>query len=46
MAGARIPLSGSQAQKSTRKRKLVRRFLLEFGVAGERPVTLLSADEN
>lgn len=41
MAGARLPLPGSRAQRAATKRMLVKRFLEAFGVAGERPKPLL-----
>jgi nanoRNase/pAp phosphatase (c-di-AMP/oligoRNAs hydrolase) len=45
MAGARLPLSGPRAQRAARKRAIVGRFLEEFGLAGERPSSLLSAED-
>jgi nanoRNase/pAp phosphatase (c-di-AMP/oligoRNAs hydrolase) len=45
MAGARLPLSGRAAQRKATKRKLVQRFLEGFGVAKEKPVSLLTASD-
>ncbi|RKG92156.1 DHH family phosphoesterase [Corallococcus terminator] len=45
MAGARLPLSGSANKRKTLKRELVGRFLEAFGVAEERPKSLLSAQD-
>jgi len=45
MAGARLPLSGRLAQRRALKRELVQAFLAAFGVEGERPVALLTAQE-
>ncbi|WP_164016990.1 DHH family phosphoesterase [Pyxidicoccus trucidator] len=45
MAGARLPLSGKAAQRKALKRELVSRFKEAFGVAGERPVSLLCAQD-
>ncbi len=45
MAGARLPLSGRANQRKALKRQLVARFLEAFGVAGERPVSLLAAQD-
>jgi len=45
MAGARLPLWGNRAQRTALKKELLHRFLEAFGVADERPVALLSADE-
>jgi nanoRNase/pAp phosphatase (c-di-AMP/oligoRNAs hydrolase) len=45
MAGARIPLSGTRAQRDALKRTMVRRFLEAIGLAGVRPVSILSAEE-
>ncbi|HZI08900.1 MAG TPA: DHHA1 domain-containing protein [Myxococcus sp.] len=45
MAGARLPLSGKAAQRKALKRELVARFKEAFGVAGERPVSLLCAQD-
>jgi nanoRNase/pAp phosphatase (c-di-AMP/oligoRNAs hydrolase) len=42
MAGARIPLTGTKAQRSRLERALVRRFLTEFGVADEKGQPLLA----
>jgi nanoRNase/pAp phosphatase (c-di-AMP/oligoRNAs hydrolase) len=44
MAGARIPLSGTQRERQTRKRQLVQRFLQEFGVSKEKPESLLHSE--
>ena len=43
MAGARMPLGGSKAQRAALKREMVKRFQESFGVMGERPTALLSA---
>jgi nanoRNase/pAp phosphatase (c-di-AMP/oligoRNAs hydrolase) len=45
MAGARLPLSGRVAQRKAVKKQLVARFLDAFGVADERPVSLLTASD-
>jgi nanoRNase/pAp phosphatase (c-di-AMP/oligoRNAs hydrolase) len=45
MAGARMPLSGPKAQRDALKRTILRRFLEAFGLAGVRPVSILSAEE-
>ena len=45
MAGARLPLSGHANQRKALKRELVSRFLEAFGVADERPVSLLAAQD-
>ncbi|NBD10930.1 MULTISPECIES: bifunctional oligoribonuclease/PAP phosphatase NrnA [Corallococcus] len=45
MAGARLPLSGSANKRKALKREVVSRFLEAFGVAEERPVSLLSAQD-
>ena len=45
MAGARLPLSGNAAKRKAFKRELVAQFLEAFGVAEERPVALLSAQD-
>lgn len=45
MAGARIPLWGTRAQRVALKREIVKDFLERFGVKRERPVHLLSYDE-
>ena len=45
MAGARLPLSGRANQRKAFKRRLVARFLEAFGVADERPVSLLTAQD-
>jgi len=46
MAGARLPVWGNRAQRNALKKELVHRFLEAFGVAGFRPVKLLSAEED
>ncbi|QDE89893.1 recombinase RecJ [Myxococcus xanthus] len=46
MAGARLPLSGKLAQRKALKRELVAKFLEAFGVADERPVSLLYAQDS
>jgi nanoRNase/pAp phosphatase (c-di-AMP/oligoRNAs hydrolase) len=45
MAGARLPLWGNKAQRLNLKKTLVKRFLEAFGVAEERPSSLLTADD-
>ncbi|MFN0063549.1 MAG: DHH family phosphoesterase [Myxococcaceae bacterium] len=45
MAGARIPLAGSSAERSAKKRAILRRFLEGFGVGRQRPQPLLTAEE-
>ena len=45
MAGARLPLSGRANQRKALKRQLVARFVEAFGVADERPVSLLTAND-
>lgn len=45
MAGARLPLSGRANQRKALKRQLVSQFLEAFGVADERPVSLLAAQD-
>ncbi len=42
MAGARLPLAGTRAQRVAFKREVVRRFKTAFGVDGQRGVSLLS----
>ncbi len=42
MAGARLPLSGTRAQRNAFKREVVRRFKAAFGVDGARGASLLS----
>ena len=42
MAGARLPLWGSKAQRSAIKREIVKKFLEGFGVQGIRPIGILS----
>lgn len=44
MAGARLPLAGTKAQRDAFKRDVMRRLKDAFGVAGERGSSLLSAD--
>lgn len=44
MAGARLPLSGTRAQRQAHKRALVKAFLERFGVAQEKPVPLLDLE--
>jgi nanoRNase/pAp phosphatase (c-di-AMP/oligoRNAs hydrolase) len=46
MAGARLSLGGNKAQRTALKREMVKRFQESFGVAGERPVPLLTADDS
>lgn len=47
MAGARMPLWGSRAQRAALKREMVKRFLDAFGVAvDEKPVPLIDAQES
>lgn len=41
MAGARIPLWGTRAQRAALKREVVKDFLDRFGIKRERPVPLL-----
>lgn len=41
MAGARIPLWGTRAQRTALKREIVKDFLERFGVRREKPVPLL-----
>ena len=45
MAGARLPLSGTRAQRTALKRTIVRRFLEAFGLQGVRPISLFSSAE-
>ncbi len=42
MAGARLPLTGTRAQRSALKREVAKRFRAAFGVEGQRGVSLLS----
>lgn len=42
MAGARLPLWGSKAQRSAIKREILKKFLEGFGVQGIRPIGILS----
>jgi nanoRNase/pAp phosphatase (c-di-AMP/oligoRNAs hydrolase) len=44
MAGARLPLSGTRAQRSAHKRAMVKGFLEHFGVETEKPVPLLELE--
>ena len=44
MAGARLPLTGTRAQRLAFKREVVRRFKAAFNVEGERGVSLLSEE--
>lgn len=44
MAGARLPLWGTRAQRTALKRELVKAFLVAFGVEKSRPQALLSAE--
>lgn len=44
MAGARLPLWGSKAQRSALKREMVKKFLEGFGVETEKPKPLLEED--
>jgi nanoRNase/pAp phosphatase (c-di-AMP/oligoRNAs hydrolase) len=45
MAGARIPLWGTRAQRIALKREIVKDFLERFGVTRERPAHLLAYEE-
>ncbi|HLL52501.1 MAG TPA: bifunctional oligoribonuclease/PAP phosphatase NrnA [Myxococcaceae bacterium] len=45
MAGARIPLWGSKAQRNALRREMVKKFLEGFGVEAEKPVPLLDEDD-
>jgi len=45
MAGARVPLTGSPAQRSRLKKQLVAKFLESFGVQNETGIPLLSSAE-
>lgn len=45
MAGARLPLWGTRAQRTALKRELVKRFLEAFGQVGVRPTSVLSAED-
>lgn len=45
MAGARMPLWGNRAQRAKIKLQVVKKFLDGFGVARERPVSLLTAED-
>lgn len=42
MAGARLPLTGTRAQRAAFRQRLVRRFKEAFGIEGERGLSLLS----
>jgi nanoRNase/pAp phosphatase (c-di-AMP/oligoRNAs hydrolase) len=44
MAGARLPLWGNRAQRAALKRKILKKFLVGFGVEHERPVSLLAGE--
>ena len=46
MAGARIPLWGTRAQRAALKREIVKDFLERFGVKRERGVPLLTYAES
>lgn len=46
MAGARLPLGGSRAQRAAVKREIVKDFLESFGVEHERPRALLDVAED
>jgi nanoRNase/pAp phosphatase (c-di-AMP/oligoRNAs hydrolase) len=46
MAGARLPLYGTRAQRSALKREVLKRFRGEFGVEKERGATLLNIEES
>jgi len=45
MAGARVPLVGTRAQRARVERSLVRRFLTEFGVADKKGQALLALSQ-
>jgi nanoRNase/pAp phosphatase (c-di-AMP/oligoRNAs hydrolase) len=45
MAGARIPLWGTRAQRIALKREIVKDFLERFGVKREKPLPLLAYEE-
>lgn len=45
MAGARLPLWGSKAQRTALKKELVNRFIDAFDVEGVKPVALLQAGD-
>jgi len=45
MAGARVPLIGTKAQRDAARKDIVRRFLEGFGLAEERPIALLRAED-
>jgi nanoRNase/pAp phosphatase (c-di-AMP/oligoRNAs hydrolase) len=45
MAGARLPLYGTRAQRTATKREVVRRFKVALGVEAERGMSLLSAGD-
>ncbi len=42
MAGARLPLAGTRAQRTAFKREVVRKFKTAFGVEGQRGTSILS----
>jgi len=44
MAGARLPLWGSKAQRTALKREMTRKFLEGFGLENEKPVALIDED--
>jgi nanoRNase/pAp phosphatase (c-di-AMP/oligoRNAs hydrolase) len=44
MAGARLPLSGTRAQRQAHRRAITRSFLEAFGVDGTKPVPLLELE--
>ncbi len=44
MAGARLPLAGTRAQRMAVKREVVRKFKTAFGVEGQRGTSLLSEE--
>jgi nanoRNase/pAp phosphatase (c-di-AMP/oligoRNAs hydrolase) len=46
MAGARVPLWGTRAQRAAVKRELLKEFLGRLGVATEKPVPLLTLGES
>jgi nanoRNase/pAp phosphatase (c-di-AMP/oligoRNAs hydrolase) len=46
MAGARVPLIGTKAQRDAARKDIVRRFLEGFGLAQERPIALLRAEDS
>jgi nanoRNase/pAp phosphatase (c-di-AMP/oligoRNAs hydrolase) len=46
MAGARLPLYGTRAQRTALKREVLKRFRAEFGVEKERGAALLNTEES